>query len=98
MLSENIIEPAQKEWASPIVFAPKKGGTLRFYADYQRLNAVTKRDSYPILLINECTDSLAAAAVLSTLDANSGYWKIEIHKADRDKTASTSQGRLYRFI
>ena len=30
MLSMNVIEPAQSEWAAPIVFAPKKDGSLGF--------------------------------------------------------------------
>lgn len=38
------MEPAQLRWAASIAFAPKKDGTLRFYVDYCKLNAVTKRD------------------------------------------------------
>lgn len=73
MLVGNIIEPAQTEWASPIVFAPKEDGTLRFCVDYRKLNAVTKRDSSPIPRMEECIESLDQATVFSTLDANSGH-------------------------
>lgn len=48
VLAENIIEPAQTEWASPIVFAPKEDGTVRFCVDYRKVNEITKQDSYPI--------------------------------------------------
>lgn len=35
--------------------------------------------------------------VFSTLDANSGYWHVEVDPKDRDKTAFTSHHGLYRF-
>ena len=98
MLAMNVIEPAQSEWAAPIVFAPKKDGALRFCVDYRRLNAITVRDSYPIPRMDECMDSLGTAKTFSTLDANSGYWQVEIDPKDRDKTAFTSHHGLYRFI
>lgn len=40
MLAMNIIERAQTEWASPIVYAHKKDVTLQFCVDYHNLNAV----------------------------------------------------------
>lgn len=45
MLKEEIIKPATTRWASLIVFARKKDGSLRFAVDYRKLNAVTVRDS-----------------------------------------------------
>ena len=97
MLDMDVIEEAECEWASPVVFAPKPDGTLRFCVDYRRLNAMTVRDSYPIPRMDECIDSLGDANVFTTLDANCGYWQIEIDEDDRDKTAFTSHWGLFRF-
>lgn len=36
--------------------------------------------------MNECIDSLGKLKLFSTLDANSGYWQIEVDKNDIDKT------------
>lgn len=71
MLRDNIIEHTQTKWAAPIVFALMKDGSLRFSVDYRRLNAANKRDLYPIPRKDECIDSLAEAAIFSTLNANS---------------------------
>jgi len=76
MLDKGVIEPANTEWASPIVFVPKPDGTLRFCVDYRRLNEMTIRDAYLIPRMGECIDSLGDAVIFSTLDCNSGYWQI----------------------
>ena len=98
MLKMGVIEEAKCEWASPIVFVPKPDGSMRFCVDYRRLNQMTVRDSYPIPRMDECIDSLGDASVCTNLDANCGYWQIEIDEADRDKTTFTSHHGLYRFV
>lgn len=73
MVNLDVIEPATSEWAAPIVFAPKKCGSLCFCVDYLCLKAATVRDSYPISRMDNFIDSLATAKVFLTLDCNSGY-------------------------
>jgi hypothetical protein len=97
-LRDGVIEPAQSEWASPVVFAPKADGTLRFCVDYRRLNLATVKDSYPIPRMDECIDSLGDASIFSTLDCNAGYWQIPIRKGDRNKTTFTCHAGTYRYI
>ena len=75
-LNAGVIEPAQSEWAAPVLFVPKKDGRLRFCVDYRKLNEIIVRDSYPLPRMDECIDSLAEAKIFSTLDANSGYWQM----------------------
>eukprot|EP00171_Calliarthron_tuberculosum_P023710 IDg23710t1 len=70
--------------------APKKDGSLRFCIDYRRLNAVTKRDSYPLPRMDDCIDSLGTANIFTTLDANWGYWQLALRKEDQEKTAFCS--------
>ena len=71
-LNAEVIEPASTEWASPVVLVPKKGGSLRFYVDYRRLNACTLADSYLFPRMNDCIDSLGDATVFKMLYFNSG--------------------------
>lgn len=98
MVKDNLIDLAQTEWGAPIVSAPKKNGSVRFCDDYCRLNAKTKRDSYPIPCIDKRINSFAKVAFFSTVDANSGCHQVEIGKTDRNKTASISHQVLFRFI
>ena len=61
MLDGGVIRPSQSPWCNAIVLVWKKDGTLRFCIDFRRLNARTKKDSYPILRGPETMESLVGA-------------------------------------
>jgi hypothetical protein len=48
----------ETSWLLPIVVVPKNNGKLRIYADLQRLNAITKKDAYPLAFIEELLDKV----------------------------------------
>lgn len=83
---------------STIIFASERGGKLCFRADYCNVNTVTKWDSYPFFLMEECLDSLEKAAVLSISDADSRYCYSKTDGADSSRTAFTFGHGLYVFI
>ena len=58
---------------------------------------MTIRDTYSISRMDECIDNLGDAKIFSTLDANSGYWRILIEPKDRDKTMFKTHFRAYAF-
>ncbi|TNN13673.1 Transposon Ty3-G Gag-Pol polyprotein, partial [Schistosoma japonicum] len=72
MLDKKIIVPSSSPWASPIVLVKKKDSSLRLCVDYRRLNAITKRDSFPLPRIDATLDALNGACWFSTLDLASG--------------------------
>ena len=65
--------------------------------DYWKLNAVTQKDTYPILRIDDTLDTLSGSCWFSTLDMVSGYWQIEVGEQDREKTAFCTPYGLYKF-
>lgn len=48
MIAEKVTKSVTAEWASPVVFIPKKDGSLRFCIDHKGLYSMTVRESYPI--------------------------------------------------
>ena len=98
MLQKEIIQPSGSPWASPVVLVPKKDGTLQFCVDYQQLNAITSKDSYPLPCIDKTLYTLAGSVWFTTLDLISGYWQVEVRPEDREKTAFCTKDGLFVFI
>lgn len=46
----------------------------------------------------EYFESIEYAVVFFALDANSGYWQVDVDKTDRDRMEFISRHGLYRFV
>jgi len=55
-LQKGFIQVSKSLVGAPILFVPKKDGTLRLCVDYRGLNVVTVKNRYPLPLINEIMD------------------------------------------
>lgn len=97
MRRQGVIEESQSPWASPAVLVKKKDGTIRFCVDYRKLNAVTKKDSYPMPRIDDILDQLSGNSWFSSLDLKSGYWQVKIRSEDKEKTAFSIGNGLWQF-
>lgn len=97
MLNAGIIEPSTSEWASPPVLIRNRDGKVRWCIDYRKLNSVTKKDVYPLPLIEECIDTLSGNEWFSKLDANSAYYQIKVKDSDKEKTAFITKYGLFQF-
>ena len=97
MFQNDVIEPSKSPWSFPLLLVEKKDGSIRFCVDLRRLNAVTRKDAYPLPKICESLDALWGASWFSTLDLVSGRWQCEMHEADKDKTAFSTHKGLYQF-
>jgi hypothetical protein len=98
MEKDGVIERSFAPWSSPIVIVPKKDGSLRMCVDYRLLNGVTRKDAYPLPLIQDVLSALAGSAYFSTLDLASGYWQVPMRQCDRQLTTFAIQGLgLWQF-
>ena len=97
MLDSGVIQRSNSEWASPSVLIRKKDGSVHWCVDYRALNKVTRKDAYPLPLIEECLDSLSGVKFMSTLDMNSGYYQFLVAAKDWHKTAFLTKLGLFEF-
>ena len=72
-----------------IILPQKKDESLSFYINYQPLNAVMKKDVYPLPHIEECLDTLNGCRYFHVMDLASGYWQVAM---DLTVSCSTHKG------
>ena len=77
-LEKGYIRPSESEFASPVLFVPKKNGKLRLCVDYRHLNSATIRNQYPLPLISDLQDQLQGAKWFTKFDIREGYYRIRI--------------------
>ena len=70
---------------APILFVKKKDGTLRLCVDYQGLNHLTRKNCYPLPLINEALNRLVSVKVYTKLNIRLAYNLIWIKEGDEWK-------------
>ncbi|GFY22023.1 hypothetical protein TNCV_3296671 [Trichonephila clavipes] len=92
-----VIEPSSSHWATPIVLFEKKDVSIRFCANYCRLNDVTKKESSLLPRRDDTLDTLAGNTWISTLDLKSGFWQIRIHPVEKEKTTFATRQGLWQF-
>ena len=99
MLDGSAIHPLQSPWCNAVVLVWKKDGGLWFCIDFQRLNARTKKDSYPLPHMQETMESMVGARFFSTMDLKSGFWQVKMAEKSRQYTAFTvgSMG-IFEFL
>ena len=97
MLQKGVIQPSSSPWASPIVLVKKKDGSYRFCVDYRKLNAVTKKDAYPLPRVDDLLDALKGSCMFSTMVLRSGYWQVSVEPRDKEKTAFVTPDGLWEF-
>ena len=88
-LNAGAIHPSQSLWCNAVVLVRKKDGLLCFCGDFHRVNAHTKKDSYPLPQIQEALESMAGAAHFSTIDFKSGFWQVKMVPGSQQYTTFT---------
>ena len=81
----------------PILLAKKPGSDIRFCIDYQKLNKLAKKDTYPILLITEILAQLSHARVFTKIDIQQAFHKLCMTAESEDLTPMIMWFRAYKW-
>ncbi|KAA0058439.1 Enzymatic polyprotein [Cucumis melo var. makuwa] len=91
LLKRGLISPSKSSWSCSAFYvnnqAEKERGVPRLVINYKTLNKVLKWIRYPISNRQDLLKRITLAKVFSKFDMKSGFWQIQIHPADRYKTA-----------
>src|SRR5215212_5963173 len=102
MIDAGIIRKSQSPWRMPVTIVPKKvpDGTLipRPCFDGRKLNAVTKRDAFPLLRIDDILKFMESQpTVFSTLNLFSGYNQIKMTPRAQEKCSMVIEFGQYNY-
>ncbi len=96
-LNKNFISFSSTSYASFILFVEKKDGSLRFCVDYRKLNALTKRNRYPLLLIDETLARIQGSKYLTRLNIIVVFNKLRMHSKSEDLTIFITSFDFYKY-
>ncbi|KAM6548883.1 hypothetical protein CsatB_020559 [Cannabis sativa] len=79
------------------VLVPKPNGSWRTCVDFTDLNKACPKDSFPLPSIDQLVDATAGHALLSFMDAYSGYNQIPMYEPDQEHTSFITDRGLYCY-
>src|ERR1700723_2684943 len=95
-LATGRIRPSKSPIGAPVFFVKKKDGKLRFVQDYRALNAITRKNRYPLPIIDDLINRLKGARYFSKLDVRWGYNNVRIKEGDEWKAAFRTNRGLFK--
>lgn len=75
----------------------KKDGSTRFCIEYRTLNAITKKDTYPLPRIDDTLDEFQGAMIFSAIDLAAGFWQVPLEESSKENTAFICHKGLFQF-
>ncbi|KAJ8105804.1 hypothetical protein ONZ43_g7278 [Nemania bipapillata] len=96
-LRKGFIQPGNAPFAAPVLFVRKPGGGLRFCVDYRKINALTKKDKYPIPLIDETLARIAKAKIFTKIDVRQAFNRIRMHPESEDLTTFKTRYGAFKY-
>ena len=99
MESLGVIEKVEeyREWCAGMVVAPKTNGNVRICVDLTKLNKSVKRENFPLPRVEEILATLDESRVFSKMDANSGFWQIELEEQSHKYTTFITPFGRFQF-
>merc|ERR1712013_560616 len=97
-LTNRWVRPSSAQAAALIIFVPKKNGKLRACMDYRNLNAVTRRDKYPIPLLWDILHRAMPASYFTVLDGRHAFHRLRVRLGDESKLAFKTNQGMYEWL
>jgi hypothetical protein len=97
-LKKGFIRRSTSSAASPILFVRKKTGELRLCVDYRGLNAITKKNRYPLPLIDDLLDRTQGCKFFTAIDLKNAFNLIRVKEGDEWKTAFRTPLGLFETL
>ena len=92
------IRPSKSPHGAPVLFIRKKDGSLRLCVDFRGLNKISKKDRYPLPMINDLLATAGKARIYTALDLRHAYHLVRIAEGDEWKTAFRTRYGSFEWL
>ena len=92
------IRPSKSPHGAPVFFIKKKDGSLRLCVDFRGLNKISKKDRYPLPMINDLLATAGKARIYTTIDLRHAYHLVRITEGDEWKTAFRTRYGSFEWL
>jgi len=96
-LKKKFITFSKALFASSILFVEKKDNSLCFCINYQKLNALIKRNRYSIFLIDEVLTQIQDSKYLTQLNIDITFNKLRMSSESEDLTTFVTFFNVYKY-
>ncbi|MBW0516401.1 hypothetical protein O181_056116 [Austropuccinia psidii MF-1] len=101
-ISENgekdFIWPSSSSTGAPVLFVKKKDGGLRLCVHYRKLNAVTRKNKYPVPPINKLLIVFNGSSIFSKIDLHGAYNLLRIKEGDEHLTCLRTKYDSFEYL
>ncbi|MBW0511037.1 hypothetical protein O181_050752 [Austropuccinia psidii MF-1] len=95
---KGFIWPSSSSKGAPVLFVKKKDGGLCLCVYYHKLNAITRKNKYPVPLINQLLTALNFSAIFSKIYLCGAYNLLIIQEGDEHLTAFRTKYGSYEYL
>ncbi|MBW0492012.1 hypothetical protein O181_031727 [Austropuccinia psidii MF-1] len=101
-ISENVEkvfrQPSSSSTVAPVLFVKKKDGGLHLCFYYHKLNAVTRKDKYPVPPMNQLLTVSNASSIFLKIDLRGAYNLLRIKEGDEHLACFRTKYCSYEYL
>ena len=98
LLTAKVIHTSHCSWSAPIIVVPKGDGGKCLVIDYNALNKITRKFTWPMPKVEDIFSKLNGATYFTTLDLRAGHHHIPLDKPSIPKTAFNSPFSKFEYM
>ncbi|MBW0542496.1 hypothetical protein O181_082211 [Austropuccinia psidii MF-1] len=97
-VENGFIQPSSSSTGGPVLFVKKKYGGLCLCVDYRKLNAVTRKNKYPVPPMNQLLTVFNGSSIFSKIDLHGAYNLLRIKEGDEHLTCFRTKYGSYEYL
>ncbi|MBW0588204.1 hypothetical protein O181_127919 [Austropuccinia psidii MF-1] len=97
-VEKGLIWPSSSSTGAPALFVKKKDGSLHLCVDYCKLNAVARKNKYPVPPMNQLINVFNGSSIFLKIDLRGAYNLLRIEEGDENLKCFRTKYGSYEYL